>query len=87
MEEGVIHYCVPNVTAAVARTTSHAITNAAFPYLLHLDDLPSRLQAQPALARGVNLLRGKLVNPQVAAQLGKVAEGNLASMPDMGESV
>lgn len=86
VEEGVIHHCVPNVTAAVARTTSHAITNAAFPFLLHLEDLPARLQDQPALARGVNLLRGKLVNPQVAAQQGKATEGNLAATPNMGES-
>ncbi|MBK8431620.1 MAG: alanine dehydrogenase [Chloroflexi bacterium] len=30
----VIHYCVPNITAAVGRTTSKAITYAALPYLL-----------------------------------------------------
>ncbi len=27
--EGVIHFCVPNLPAAVARTSSHALTNAA----------------------------------------------------------
>lgn len=70
-EEGVIHYCVPNVTAAVARTTSHAITNAALPYLLSLDRLQAQFGEPTALARGVNLLRGKLANRQVAAALGR----------------
>ncbi|HXF83444.1 MAG TPA: alanine dehydrogenase [bacterium] len=32
--EGVIHYCVPNVPARVARTASHAWSNAVLPYLL-----------------------------------------------------
>lgn len=34
----VIHYCVPNITAAVGRTTSQAITHAALPYLLAAGD-------------------------------------------------
>ena len=32
--DGVLHHCVPNITAAYGRTTSYAITNAALPYLL-----------------------------------------------------
>ena len=31
--EGVIHFCVPNLPAAVARTSSHALTNALLPYI------------------------------------------------------
>lgn len=75
VDEGVIHYCVPNVTAAVARTTSHAVTNAALPYLLSLDQLKSQFRESTALARGVNLLQGKLANAQVAAALGKSFDG------------
>lgn len=71
VEEDVIHYCVPNATASVARTTSHAMTNAALPYLLHGESLPDLIRTQPALARGVNLYCGKLVNPSVAAALGE----------------
>lgn len=74
--EGIIHYCAPNVTAAVARTTSHAITNAALPYLLSLDELPRQIGRPTALARGVNLLGGKLANAQVAAALGKTYDSN-----------
>ena len=33
IEEGVTHYCVPNMTGVVARTTTHAINNAAWPYV------------------------------------------------------
>jgi alanine dehydrogenase len=36
--EETIHYCVPNATATVARTTSYAITNVVVPYLLTLGD-------------------------------------------------
>ena len=33
IEENVIHYCVPNMTGVVARTTTHAFNNAAWPYI------------------------------------------------------
>ena len=33
IEEDVIHYCVPNMTGVVARTTTHAFNNAAWPYI------------------------------------------------------
>lgn len=34
--DNIIHYCVPNITAAVARTASRAVVSAAMPYLLLL---------------------------------------------------
>lgn len=72
IEEHVIHYCVPNVTAAVARTTSHALTNAALPYLLAVaaHGLEGALSQQPALRSGLNLKAGRVVHPGVAAALG-----------------
>jgi alanine dehydrogenase len=33
VEEGVTHYCVPNMPAAAARTATQALVNAALPYL------------------------------------------------------
>lgn len=71
VDENVIHYCIPNVTASVARTTSHAITNAALPFLLRLEELPESLEADTALARGINLWQGKLIDAKVAAALGR----------------
>jgi len=34
--DNIIHYCVPNITAAVARTASRAVVSAAMPYLQRL---------------------------------------------------
>src|SRR5512139_1624542 len=33
VEEGIIHFCVPNLPAVVARTATHAFNNAAWPYV------------------------------------------------------
>ncbi len=35
-EYGVIHFCVPNVPTFVARTASHALSNAILPYLIEI---------------------------------------------------
>lgn len=79
--EGVIHYCVPNLTAAFARTTSYAVTNAALPYLLAIGQhgLPEAIQYEPALAPGINLYQGKLTHPGVAAALGREVAGQAAT--------
>ncbi len=75
-EEGVIHHCVPTITATVARTASHALTNAALPYLLSLAtyDLPAALEHTQALRQGVNLYQGRLVHVDIAAALGRKLE-------------
>jgi alanine dehydrogenase len=80
LEEGIIHHCVPNMTATVARTTSHAHTNAALPYLLALGahGLPDVFAHEPALARGVNLYQGRLAHPDVATAMGRAVEAHLA---------
>ena len=77
VEEGVIHYCVPNLTAAVARTTSHAITNAAVPFLLEMADFAEAMHAHPALARGIVLYQGRFSSPEVAAALGREVDRTL----------
>ena len=38
VEEGVVHYCVPNMPSAVARTATLALTQATLPYVLKLAD-------------------------------------------------
>jgi alanine dehydrogenase len=69
---GITHYCVPNMTAAVPRTASRALTLAALPMLLRLagEGIDGALAADPGLARGVGLFRGEIVNPPLAAALG-----------------
>jgi alanine dehydrogenase len=69
VEEGVIHFCVPNLPAVVARTATHAFNNAAWPYIQAVTKLgvDAALESQPALARGVNTRAGKIVNPALLA--------------------
>ena len=70
--DGVVHYCVTNMPAAVPNTSTLALTNATFPYLLKL----ARLGAEAAIlddkgfAEGVNTYNGVLTYKAVAeAQL------------------
>lgn len=72
VEEGVIHYCVPNILARVARTASHALLNASLPYLYDLGmyGVDEAIRRDPSLSRGVNVWHGKLVNSELAHQFG-----------------
>lgn len=36
IEEGIVHYCVPNMPGAVARTATHAFVNSAMPYIMDI---------------------------------------------------
>ncbi len=58
--ENIIHYCVPNVTARIARTASHALTNAALPYLLEIGarGTAEALELDAALRHGAQVLNG-----------------------------
>jgi alanine dehydrogenase len=71
--DGVIHYCVTNMPAAVPRTSTFALTNATFPYILKLAELgveEAIATCQP-LAQGVNTYRGFVTHPGVAHSQGK----------------
>ena len=74
--DGVIHFCVPNVTAAVARTTSYGLTNSILPYLFGLGEhgVLGMLDQQPSLATGINLYQGKLAHRELAQALGREVE-------------
>jgi alanine dehydrogenase len=64
IEENVIHYCVPNMPAAVARTATHAFVNAAMLYILDLanNDLDSAIRETPALEKAICTREGKMVH-------------------------
>jgi alanine dehydrogenase len=66
--DGVLLCCVANLPGAVARTSTFALTNATFPYASKLADrgYKAALKADSALAKGLNVLEGKLVNKAVA---------------------
>jgi alanine dehydrogenase len=61
-EEGVIHYCVPNMSGVLGRTASHALFIGAYPYLETIAQVgvQKAIQQQPALERGISLLDGKI---------------------------
>jgi alanine dehydrogenase len=67
----VIHYGVPNMPGAVPRTSTLALNNATFPYLLELcrRGVDRALSENPALARGVNCYRGQVTLNGVAEAL------------------
>ena len=54
--DGVLHYCVSNMPAAVPHTSTFALTNATFPYLLELanQDWKRACERHAALREGVN---------------------------------
>ncbi len=68
---GVTHYSVANMPGAVARTSTFALTNATLPYALKLANLgyAEAIRTDLALARGVNVIHGKLTYKAVAEAL------------------
>lgn len=64
IEEGVIHYCVPNIPAAVARTATHAFVNAAMLYILDLANkgFEKAIHDNPALEKSVSTHDGRMVH-------------------------
>ena len=66
--DGVTHYCVANMPGGVPITSTKALTNATLPYVEAIADngLVRAVAADPALARGVNVLDGKITYEAVA---------------------
>lgn len=66
--DGVIHYCVANMPGAVPITSTKALTNATLPYVEAVADqgLRDAIAHDPALARGVNVIDGKITYEAVA---------------------
>src|SRR3984957_15661625 len=66
--EGVVHYCVTNMPGAVPHTSTLALTNSTFPYLLRLANLGARqaLAQDAGMAEGLNTWMGMLTHRGVA---------------------
>ena len=71
--DGVVHYCVSNMPAAVPHTSTLALTNATFPYLLELADhgLEGACQRHAALREGVNTYQGFVTYKGVGESQGR----------------
>jgi alanine dehydrogenase len=67
---------------AVPNTSTYALTNVTLPYVAALARLgvAAAVQADDALALGVNTAGGQVVNPTVAEALGRPA-GDLRALP------
>ncbi|MEP0314945.1 MAG: alanine dehydrogenase [Hyphomonas sp.] len=68
---GVIHYCVTNMPAAVARTSTIALSNATLPFAMALANkgIDAAITSDPHLAGGVNVAGGKIVHPEIIAAM------------------
>jgi alanine dehydrogenase len=72
VSERVVHYCVTNMPAIVARTSTFALTNATLSYAQEIADkgLMRALRDNPALHRGVNVVDRHVTHAGVAAAFG-----------------
>jgi alanine dehydrogenase len=66
--DGVTHYCVANMPGAVPITSTLALTNATLPYVEAIAEhgLRAAVSDDPALAKGVNVIGGKVTYEAVA---------------------
>lgn len=66
VEEGVVHYGVPNMPGAVPWTATQALNNSTLPYVLKLANFGlAALDKDPVLAKGLNVQNNHLIHPAV----------------------
>jgi alanine dehydrogenase len=70
--DNVIHYGVANMPGGVPRTSTLALTNATLPYALRLANRgwKQACREDPSLAKGVNVVDGRVTYPGVAEAFG-----------------
>ena len=70
--DDIVHYCVTNMPGAVGRTSTYALCNATLPYVLDLarEGVGVAAERSAAIRSAVNVWRGELVQPAVAAAFG-----------------
>jgi alanine dehydrogenase len=70
--DGVLHYAVPNIPGIVPETSTFALTNVSFPFILRLAELgpEQAIRTDPALAKGLNLAHGRVTCRAVAEAFG-----------------
>lgn len=75
-----LFYCVANMPGAVPNTSTYALTNVTLRYAVALADRGVRdaLEADPALAAGLNAVAGQVVHPSVSAAHGLTLRDGLA---------
>ena len=78
--DGVVHYCVTNMPAAVPHTSTLALTNATFPYVMKLAQMgPAKaIKADEAIREGVNTFKGHVTYGAVAESQNRPAKDVVA---------
>ena len=73
VEEGVVHYCVTNMPAAVARTATLALTQATLPFALELANLglEEAVKSDPRLRPGLQVHAGRVTHKGLALDTGR----------------
>jgi alanine dehydrogenase len=73
VEYGVVHYCVTNMPGAVPHTSTLALTNATFPYVMKLANqgAMAAIKADSGIREGVNTFKGNLTYSAVAQSQNK----------------
>jgi alanine dehydrogenase len=64
-KHGVVHYCVPNISARVARTTSMALSNIFAPIILKIGNsggISQAISESSGFRHGAYIFNGMLVN-------------------------
>jgi alanine dehydrogenase len=66
--DDVVHYCVANIPAAVAKTSTHALNNVTLPFALKLADqgFAAAMAEDINLRNGLNIFRGQVTYQAVA---------------------
>jgi len=64
LEEGILHYCVPNLTGVIGRTATHALNNSSWDFIKQMANtgIETALQENRALMRGVYTHHGEIKN-------------------------
>lgn len=72
IDEGIVHYCVPNMPAAVPHSATRALCAATLPRILSIagQGLWSALRQDAGLAAGLHLAQGQVTHPAIAEALG-----------------
>jgi alanine dehydrogenase len=68
LKHGVVHYCVPNSPAIVARTASISLSNILIPILLSIGDsggVDNYIKNSRGFRKGVYIYHGILTNPEI----------------------
>ena len=76
IEQGIVHYSVPNMPGAVPRTSTFALSNATMPYALRIANkgVETAMREDSALLKGLNVYKGRIANKAVADAQGEAFE-------------